>query len=39
MIGCFALLLIIAGVMMVAGFWPVALVLVGLAMLSLWGDR
>ncbi len=34
MLGCIAVLLIVAGLSMIVGFWPVALILAGLALMA-----
>jgi hypothetical protein len=37
-IGCVALLLILGGIAMLTGFWPLALILAGMALLAFFGD-
>jgi len=37
--GLIAILMIIAGVMMIFGFWPVALILGGLIMWTWWSNK
>lgn len=36
--GCFAVILIFAGLALIFGFWPVALILGGLAILAIIAD-
>jgi len=39
LIGCIAVLLIVAGLMMIFGFWPIALIIAGVALFLWWGSR